>query len=811
MKHLCYSFLLLIILVSCGTKNKKASIYDFYTDNASVLINVNNLENLKSNITNSDFLQIVSSTPNYKGTQEKLAALDYLNTTNPIFISFTKNEKDSLQFSLATKLVPQLFNIDSLPNHKSEIFQLGKYPAQKITYKNESLYTLVKDSVAVAASTKELLESLLVKNDKDFNLKKAISTINTNKPLSVIVNSKNNRTIETVFLPESIPFKNFTNYTSIDAEISQDQILLNGITKATDSSQSLINVFKNTIPQDNQIAKITPNNSDGFLSFTFNSFAILNENLLAFNKKDSTITNTVLFDNITEIGTIYEGSNSSIVLNSIDVISTKEALLSEQTIAETYRQTDIYNFSKPELFGDIFYPLIRSNEANFYCIIDTFFVFSNTAETLQNIIANHQNKTTLYEREYYNEVTENLSDASSILQIVNSNGLKNILEKDLKTDLTSNFKEYKTSAIQYIYDSDFAHINAIIKKNKTKVIENSVTEVLNIKLDNDLLTNPQFVTNHITKQKEIIVQDIKNKLYLISNKGNILWKKQLNASILGTIEQIDIYKNGKLQLAFATPNKVYVLDRNGNDVDGYPLSFNDKITQPLSVFDYDKNKKYRLFVTQGKNVLLYDAMGKSVKGFTFSSAKTTINHQPQHIRLGNKDYIIIKTDEQLYILDRRGKTRVTTKTKLNYSNQAVYDYNNTFTTTTSDGKVVTIDQKGNVITRNLNLGKNHYLVTSSKTLVTQSDNKLTIRNNTLELDFGNYTAPQLFYINNKIYVSVTDLQSQKVLLFDSQAKAIDNFPVYGNSSIVLDNIDKDNNLEFVTKGENNSIILYEIN
>jgi hypothetical protein len=42
-------------------------------------------------------------------------------------------------------------------------------------------------------------------------------------------------------------------------------------------------------------------------------------------------------------------------------------------------------------------------------------------------------------------------------------------------------------------------------------------------------------------------------------------------------------------------------------------------------------------------------------------------------------------------------------------------------------------------------------------------------------------------------------------------KPLANFPVYGNSAITMDNIDKDNNLEVVTKGDNNSIIVYEIN
>lgn len=66
-------------------------------------------------------------------------------------------------------------------------------------------------------------------------------------------------------------------------------------------------------------------------------------------------------------------------------------------------------------------------------------------------------------------------------------------------------------------------------------------------------------------------------------------------------------------------------------------------------------------------------------------------------------------------------------------------------------------------------------------------------------------------IDNKIYISTTDKQTQKVLLYDSNGVLQDNFPVYGTSAIDLKNIDKDSNLEFVTKGENNSILVYKIN
>ena len=59
----------------------------------------------------------------------------------------------------------------------------------------------------------------------------------------------------------------------------------------------------------------------------------------------------------------------------------------------------------------------------------------------------------------------------------------------------------------------------------------------------------------------------------------------------------------------------------------------------------------------------------------------------------------------------------------------------------------------------------------------------------MNLDFGLYTAPKIFYIHNKIYVAITDTQASKVYVFDSQAELLPGFPVYGNSEIEIENID----------------------
>ena len=204
------------------------------------------------------------------------------------------------------------------------------------------------------------------------------------------------------------------------------------------------------------------------MSFTFNDFTMLNENLKQFRSTDSLTTETTLFDNIVEVGIIYEGKNQAILLNSLDVIATKDALLNDQDLVETYRQIDIYSFSEAGLFSNTFSPLITFNQANYYANVNAFFVFTNTKEALENIIANYQNKTTYSEKEYYQSTKEHLTNASSLLMVANPTALKNIINNNFEETLNLELDDYKASALQFVYDTNFAHVNTVIKKNKTR-------------------------------------------------------------------------------------------------------------------------------------------------------------------------------------------------------------------------------------------------------------------------------------------------------------------------------------------------------
>ncbi|TXD85359.1 ribonuclease HII [Subsaximicrobium wynnwilliamsii] len=803
--------LCLLLLFSCkDDRSSNATLLSKIPENAEIVLKANNLDGFKSVIQNNQLLKELKTLATFQDLEQQLKPLEYINTANPVYIALAKDDNDSLEISVITKYDPQIIQFDSVPNIMVERFESKDESVQKISLNNTIYYSAYKDSILFLSNRLYLVEQSFDTKPIASELQRIYETSNSEKSVSVLINHK--RFVQNLFISTNAHFnaQQFTNYSLLDADISQNDIIINGITTARDSSKSLINIFKGSIPQEHLMPTVLPSSTQGFSSFTTDQIKKLKTNLQLFKNTDSIVEMDRLFDNVIEFGQAEIENTSVFLMRSIDPSITIEELAS-QDVSSSYRTVDIYSHNAPEALFSTFSPLVPNLRTSYFINLDDFFIFAESSATLENIIADYQNGNILAEDEPYKDMMKHLSDESSLLFYGNSKKLQAILEENIAGATDLNLDAYKTAAIQYIYDSDFAHVNAILETHKSRGASKSVSETVNVTIDANLSAAPQLAKNHTNNQMDVAIQDINNNLYLISNTGKVFWKKQLSGKILGKIEQIDMYKNGRLQLAFATANRVYVLDRDGKDVAPFPLKFNDEITQPLSVFDYDNKRNYRLVVTQNKALLMYDQLGQAVTGFNFSPANNSISSQPKHFRVGRKDYIVFTEGDHLEILDRVGKPRIKVKEKISFSGNEVYLYNDHFTTTNTSGELLEVNQNGRVKHENLNLNANHKIATTSKTLAAISDNNLTIKSKTIALDFGNYTEPSIFYIDDKIYVSITDLQAKKVYLFDSQAKPTANFPIYGNSKIELANMDGDSNLEVLTKGSDNSVIIYKIN
>lgn len=208
---------------------------------------------------------------------------------------------------------------------------------------------------------------------------------------------------------------------------------------------------------------------------------------------------------------------------------------------------------------------------------------------------------------------------------------------------------------------------------------------------------------------------------------------------------------------------------------------------------------------------MYDSNGRIVKGFTFKKAKSKIVLPPEHFQLGNKDYIAIAEENgTLNLLSRRGKSRINVAKKFKFSDIPIAKEGSNFVVITGDNKKESISQNGEVTSLSLDVSANYSFSITGTTKVTLDDNLLRINGKLVELPFGIYTKPQLFYANRTTYISITETQENRLYVYDSAGSLIKGFPVFGTSAGSITESSKKGGLKIVVRGEKNEIIAYSL-
>lgn len=185
----------------------------------------------------------------------------------------------------------------------------------------------------------------------------------------------------------------------------------------------------------------------------------------------------------------------------------------------------------------------------------------------------------------------------------------------------------------------------------------------NISPGRPLAEGPWLLTDHLSRTRQVLVQDDQHTIALVSCTGKVLWKRALDGPVLGAVQQVDRFKNGKLQMLFNTADRIYLIDRNGKDVGPFPVSLPEKASAPLSVFDYENKKEYRVLVPSVEAHLLnYGLDGRPVDGWSPPRTPATCAVPVQHIRLRGKDYLVlVDNGGHVSVLDRRGERRYEAK------------------------------------------------------------------------------------------------------------------------------------------------------
>ena len=813
----CFS----LLLGSCETDlGSNSSELSKFPQNPALILKINHLENFRQALDDNPLLQKSESLSQFDKIQSKLGGLNYLSPDAGALLAFYELGRNDFDYLLLTPYKPDIFDTSKIAETTVETLTYEQTIIKKYQLDDFTLYSLLKDNEILVSSSQVLLENAILESQPsqvDPELARLYTVADDKKPGTLFIHMKRSAgmlkdEVKASHIPE---IREFAEWISLDLDLNNRGLEFNGVTMVNDSTLQFMSLFKGTTPLTDRLSSLAPTTTQSLLSFGFNDYQVFAQNQKRYLDLQEANQDTLL-NSVEEIGFIGLNEGEALVVHTLSPDDLMTFLRTNSEGSTRYQRQDILKLGAVDFLTKGFAPLLDQFNPAYCTQLDNSLVFSSSEKPLQAIIRASKEEGNFQKTALYESVVRNLAGESSILYIANSRGLEAGLEKHFSPSVyqgvkTENFQDYGF-AFQWIAEDDFYHTTARMVLKGEARSNARVNPIFSVLLDDDVASQPQLVKNHYTKQYEIAVQDKRNNFYLISTDGKVLWKRKLQGSIQGEITQVDLFKNGKLQLAFCTENQFLVYDRNGRLVKNFEKTYPGGNLNGLAVFDYDQSRDYRFVVTQGKKVYMYNRRGEVVNGFKYTDTGSDVLFPPRHFRIKNKDFLVFQlADGSLKIQHRDGRDRLKVQQKIDFSNNRVSLYKDKISVTDKNGVLYQVDSNGKLSSTSFQQGPDHGFFTTAKTLALMDNNTLNIKGKKVRLNNGVYTAPKIFYLGDVLYIQVTDIQNGDVYLFDSNAELFGGFPVTGNSAIDMLDMNGDRKLEFVTRDAANAITVYQVN
>ncbi len=454
---------------------------------------------------------------------------------------------------------------------------------------------------------------------------------------------------------------NASGWTELDLHFTPNELMMNGFTNC-DSSLFLKAIARQK-PSEVEFTEVAPYNTKAFAFVGIGDREKFKYDLLfhdddlnireKYNRKlDIDLISSVqqLADNELVVLQTREQDTSAIyALAKIQDHDEAINFLRQSADSVFYLQENdsVYAYSDATVFKTFSFGLFTF-EPKYCCVIKNYLLFAaSIKEARKYITLLGQNQVLSRNEKFMNFSDSKLGKETNFYLYTSFSGSLPFLSNYFSKDINELFEKHgrmfeKFSALAYqltVSRGKLLNQAYLLYSPSENIQTNSVWET---QLDTCGLLPPQIVVNHKTGGKEIVVQDAKNKLYLISNTGKIVWTKVLEGQIKGKIVQVDYFKNGKLQLLFNTSSAIHLIDRNGNYVQTYPVQLKAAASAGMSVFDYEANKDYRILIPcKNGTVLNYNIQGKEVEGFVSPKFNSPIQLPVTWLRIANKDYLIM--------------------------------------------------------------------------------------------------------------------------------------------------------------------------
>lgn len=194
-------------------------------------------------------------------------------------------------------------------------------------------------------------------------------------------------------------------------------------------------------------------------------------------------------------------------------------------------------------------------------------------------------------------------------------------------------------------------LRTAVKRSKAPAVDRDTTVVVP--------EGPYMVKNSGTGKMNKFYQNSHMSICL-NEEGKDLWGIPFQDRICGVAETVDFYANGKLQILFGAGSKMYLIDRLGRFVSGFPVDLGKEILIGPKPYDFNGVKRYNVLVLHKDNTIeMYGMKGNKPDSWKGIKAQETIKGLPEMLSAGNRTYWVVRTSVQTLIFPFNGGTPLT--------------------------------------------------------------------------------------------------------------------------------------------------------
>ncbi len=166
---------------------------------------------------------------------------------------------------------------------------------------------------------------------------------------------------------------------------------------------------------------------------------------------------------------------------------------------------------------------------------------------------------------------------------------------------------------------------------------------------------PFKVLNCATGKVNTLYQNSHLSICMRDENGKDVWGVPFKSRICGYVQEVDYYNNGKIQYLFAAGSRMYLIDRLGRFVSGFPAETGKIIAAGPAVYDFTGAKGYTAMVLHKDNTVgYYDLHGRQVPSWKGITADETIKSLPELLEGNGKKYWVVRTSAQTLVFPFSG-------------------------------------------------------------------------------------------------------------------------------------------------------------